>query len=76
MQKTILFYWEYNRKRSLLVFFFSTFGKEVNVEIVSHLELDHVRGGVSGWVVVGIAAVVVFLAGVLEGITSPNPCQK
>ncbi len=46
------------------------------MEIVSHLELDHVRGGVSGWVVVGIAAVVVFLAGVLEGITSPNPCQK
>ena len=46
------------------------------MEIVSHLELDHVRGGGSGWVVVGIAAVVVFLAGVLEGITSPNPCQK
>lgn len=46
------------------------------MEIVSHLELDRVRGGVSGWVVVGIAAVVVFLAGVLEGITSPNPCQK
>lgn len=46
------------------------------MESVSYCELDKVRGGVSGWVVVGIVAVVVFLAGVLEGITSPNPCQK
>lgn len=43
---------------------------------VNYLELDKVRGGVSGWVVVGIATVVIFLAGVVEGITSPNPCQK
>lgn len=43
---------------------------------VNHLELDNVKGGVSGWVVIGIAAVIVFLAGVCDGITSPNPCQK
>ena len=39
-------------------------------------ELDQVRGGVSGWALVGIAAVIVFLAGVFGGITSPNPCRK
>lgn len=43
---------------------------------VSILELEQVKGGVSGWTMVGIAALVVFLAGVFEGITSPNPCQK
>ena len=46
------------------------------MQVVSNLELDKVKGGVSCWVVVGIAAIVVFLAGVFEGITSPNPCQK
>ncbi len=46
------------------------------MQVVTDLELDQVRGGVSGWVVIGIAAVIVFLAGVFEGITSPNPCQK
>ena len=46
------------------------------MQVVSNLELAKVKGGVSGWVVVGIAAIVVFLAGVFEGITSPNPCQK
>ena len=46
------------------------------MQSVYYLELDKVRGGVSGWVIVGIAAVVVFLAGVFDGITSPNPCHK
>lgn len=46
------------------------------MQVVTDLELDQVRGGVSGWVVIGIAAVIVFLEGVFEGITSPNPCQK
>ena len=46
------------------------------MEVVEMVELDQVKGGISGWVMVGIAAVVVFLAGVFEGITSPNPCNK
>ena len=46
------------------------------MQAVNNLELDNVKGGVSGGVVIGIAAIVVFLAGVFEGITSPNPCQK
>ena len=39
------------------------------MEVVEMVELDQVKGGISGWVMVGIAAVVVFLAGVFEGIT-------
>lgn len=46
------------------------------MQSVNNFELDKVKGGVSGWVVVGIAAVVVFLAGVFEGLTNPDPCQK
>ena len=46
------------------------------MRILDVVELEQIKGGVSGWVVVGIAAIVVFLAGVFEGITSPNPCQK
>ena len=46
------------------------------MQVVSNLELDKLKRRVSGWGVVGIAAIVVFLAGVFEGITSPNPCQK
>ena len=43
---------------------------------VSVVELENVKGGVSGWTMIGIAAVIVFLAGVFDGITSPNPCEK
>ena len=46
------------------------------MQSISTIELEEVRGGVSGWTIIGIAAVVVFLAGVFEGITSPNPCNK
>ena len=43
---------------------------------VDFLELEQVKGGVSGWTMVGICVFIVFLAGVFEGITSPNPCNK
>lgn len=43
---------------------------------VDFLELEQVKGGVSGWTMVGICALIVFLAGVFEGITSPNSCNK
>lgn len=46
------------------------------MEYVKNCELEEVKGGVSGWTLIGISAIVVFLAGVFEGITSPNPCQK
>lgn len=43
---------------------------------IDFLELQQVKGGVSGWTIVGIVSAIVFLAGVFEGITSPSPCQK
>ncbi len=46
------------------------------MKYVENYELEEVKGGVSGWTMIGISAIVVFLAGVFEGITSPNPCQK
>ena len=39
-------------------------------------ELEQIKGGVFGWTVIGISAIIVFLAGVFEGITNPNPCQR
>lgn len=41
---------------------------------LSTRDLENVIGGFSVWMGVGIAAIVVFLAGVLEGITNPNKC--
>lgn len=46
------------------------------MKYVENYVLEEVKGGVSGWTMIGISAIVVFLAGVFEGITSPNPCQK
>lgn len=46
------------------------------MKIIDVLELEKIKGGgISVWAGVGIAAIVVFLAGVIEGITNPNRCQ-
>ena len=42
---------------------------------VSRKELEKITGGFSVWVGIGIAAAVVFLSGVLEGITNPDKCK-
>ena len=42
---------------------------------VSQKELENITGGFSVCVGIGIAAVVVFLSGVLEGITNPDKCR-
>lgn len=46
------------------------------MEVVEMKDLDNVVGGFSAWVGVGIAALVVFLSGVLDGITNPNRCGE
>ena len=38
-------------------------------------DLENITGGFSVWVGIGIAALVVFLSGVLEGITNPDKCR-
>lgn len=44
------------------------------MEEVKKRELENITGGFSVWMGVGIAALVVFLSGVLEGITNPDKC--
>lgn len=46
------------------------------MKTIDVIELEQIKGGVSGWTMIGIAAAVVFLAGVFDGITNPNPCQE
>lgn len=43
---------------------------------IDNLELERVMGGASPWIAVAIAAAVVFIAGVIEGIVHPNACQS
>lgn len=41
-------------------------------------ELCNVKGGftVTPWLVLGISAAIVFLSGVIEGITNPDRCNS
>jgi len=43
---------------------------------MDNLELEGITGGASPWIAVAIAAAVVFIAGVIEGIVHPNTCQS
>lgn len=45
------------------------------MKTLNEKELEKITGGFSVWMGIGIAAVVVFLSGVLEGITNPNKCH-
>lgn len=46
------------------------------MEKLKSKDLENIIGGFSVWMGIGIAAIVVFLAGVLEGITNPNKCGE
>ena len=48
------------------------------MEKLNDAELSNVKGGfsLSVWGALGIAALVVFLCGVLEGITNPDKCRS
>lgn len=39
-------------------------------------ELKRINGGISGWAVIGICALVTFLAGVVDGIARPLKCNS
>lgn len=42
---------------------------------VNNLELQKVKGGVSVLAFVGIAALIIFISGVLDGFTNPGRCN-
>lgn len=49
----------------------------INIERLSNDKLEKISGGGVEWLGVGlaIAAVVIFLAGVIEGYTNPGRCE-
>ena len=44
-------------------------------EKVNNLELQKITGGVSALALVGIAALIIFISGVLDGFTNPGRCN-
>lgn len=48
------------------------------MKLLTGNELEQITGGAVNWAVVGIAisAIVVFLSGVIEGITNPGRCDS
>lgn len=38
-------------------------------------KLANIKGGISGWGVLGIGALVAFLSGLLDGIARPSRCN-
>ena len=49
----------------------------INIEKIQEEALWSIKGGTSIpiWIGVAIAAIVIFLAGVIEGITNPERCN-
>lgn len=48
-----------------------------NIEIIKDPELEKIKGGatITVWTGVIITAIVIFLSGVIEGITNPKSCN-
>ena len=38
-------------------------------------KLANIKGGISGWGVLGIGALIAFISGVLDGIARPSKCN-
>lgn len=41
---------------------------------LNNLELEKVQGGFSVWIALGIASLILFVSGVLEGVVHPKSC--
>ena len=37
-------------------------------------ELERIEGGISAWAALGIASIVIFVSGVIDGIVHPKSC--
>lgn len=42
---------------------------------INKKSLERIMGGFSAWAALGITAVVVFLAGTINGVVHPNKCE-
>ena len=49
----------------------------INIEKIKEEELEKIKGGATAsiWIGIAITAVVIFLSGVIEGITNPERCN-
>lgn len=46
------------------------------MKLLKSEDLSKISGGISAWGGVAIAAIVVFLSGVIEGFTNPGRCEN
>lgn len=52
------------------------YGKVIDIEIVNNNDLKRITGGISTLGMIGIAALIIFISGVIEGITNPGRCNR
>ena len=45
------------------------------MEVINNYELEKITGGISALGIVGIAALIIFISGVIEGFTNPGRCN-
>lgn len=48
------------------------YGKVIDIECVNNNDLKKITGGISALGMIGIAALIIFISGVIEGITNPG----
>jgi len=52
----------------------------INIKIIKEEKLENIKGGATTfftvWTGVAIAAIVIFISGVIDGITNPNRCGE
>jgi len=49
----------------------------VKIKIIEEKQLNQIKGGatISVWTGIVVAAIVIFISGVIEGITNPERCN-
>lgn len=52
------------------------YGKVIDIEVVNNNDLKRITGGISALGMIGIAALIIFISGVIEGITNPGRCDN
>ncbi len=57
------------------ILFLKQFGRSDNIKEIKKEELKNISGGFSTWMALGIAATVIFISGVINGIVHPNSCS-
>ena len=48
----------------------------IDIECVNNNDLKKITGGISALGMIGIAALIIFISGVIEGITNPGGCDN